>query len=396
MPTTLERLGTGSAEVDRTLGGGLVRGSVNLLAGEPGVGKSTLLLQVLSGIAAAAGRPLLVTAEESLDQVAGRAARLSLPCRTIDAIATSSVADALDAGRRRPVDVMVVDSIQAIKDPALDHGPGSLVQVRHCSAALIDLAKTSGTAVILVGHVTKDGGVAGPKALEHVVDSVLSLEGERTGSLRLLRALKNRFGSCEETGVFTMSPTGLLAVEDPSALLLADRLADVTGSVVFPSLQGTRSVLVEIQALVNRTTHVPPRRVALGLDQRRLSLLLAVLNKRSDVDLGAHEVFVAAAGGIRVAEPAADLSLALALRSAIDEVPVDGTVTAVGEIGLGGEIRRVPDLRRRLIEASRLGFKKALVPPRSDLGDIAMDIVEVSDVAAAFAFVDATTRVRAA
>ncbi|HYI45005.1 MAG TPA: DNA repair protein RadA [Actinomycetota bacterium] len=390
------RLGTGIDEIDRILGGGLVRGSVNLLAGEPGVGKSTLLLQLLAGVASAGGRSLLVTAEESLDQVSQRAARLTLPSNKIDAVSTGFLQDALANARREEPDVLVVDSIQAIQDRSIEQGSGSLVQVRACSAELVALAKSSSMAMILVGHVTKDGAVAGPKTLEHIVDTVLSLEGERGGSLRLLRAMKNRFGSCEETGVFTMTPTGLHVVEDPSALLLADRLAQVSGSIVFPSIQGSRSLLVEIQALVNATNHVPPRRVALGLDQRRLALLLAVINKRTPLDLGAHEVFTAAAGGISVPEPAADLAICLALRSAIADVPINESLVALGEVGLGGEIRRVPNLRRRLIEASRLGFKRALVPARSEVDDVGLEVVEVKDVTSAFAAADACQQTRAA
>ncbi len=390
-----ERVSVGLPEVDRVLGGGLVPGSVCLLAGEPGIGKSTLLLQLVHG-AASAGSSLLVTAEESLPQVTRRAARLKVDLDSIRGLSTSSLTDALAAARAGPCTVLIVDSIQAIEDPDIDGSAGSLVQVRECAAKLVRFAKQTGTAVVIVGHVTKDGAVAGPKTLEHAVDTVLSLEGERTGSLRLLRVVKNRFGSCEETGVFMMTATGLEGVPDPSAMLLADRSESVSGSIVFPSMQGTRPVLVEIQALVTRSEFTQPRRVAIGVDAKRLALLIGILKQHSKVDLSKSDVFVAAAGGVILREPAADLAICLALRSALDDVALDARMVAVGETGLGGEIRRVPDVRRRLVEAARLGFDHACIPPGSSIDDLALRATEVSTVRSAFSRVSKVSRVDAA
>jgi DNA repair protein RadA/Sms len=262
-------------------------------------------------------------------------------------------------------------------------GPGSVAQVRGCAARLVRHAKASGMAVLLVGHVTKEGAVAGPKALEHVVDSVLLIEGERSGSLRLLRAVKNRFGSCEETGVFQMSAGGLEGVPDPSAMLLADRRTGGTGSIVFPGLEGTRPVMVELQALVARSDLPHPRRVAIGVDARRMALLLGVLTSSMKVDLKDRDVFVAAAGGLAVREPGADLALCLALLSQARGVSVPSDVVALGEIGLAGEVRRVPGIERRLAEARRLGFHTAIVPRAVPASPAGVTRVRVERVAAA-------------
>jgi DNA repair protein RadA/Sms len=383
----VERFGSGIAEVDRVLGGGLVPGAVALLAGEPGVGKSTIVLQVLDGVGGDGRRTLLVTGEESAAQVALRAQRLGLDRSRLRVAATCSLEETLAAARAEAPALLVVDSIQTVQSTNLDQVAGSVTQVRDGAAALIRFAKTTGTAVLLVGHVTKEGSVAGPKTLEHLVDVVVTLEGERSGTVRLLRAVKNRFGSCEETGVFVMEERGLQAVPDPSAMLLADRRPGVSGSVVFPGLEGSRPVLVEIQALVTPTTLPHPRRIAIGLDSRRLTLAAAVVAKRAREDLGGSDLFVAAAGGLTIKEPAADLAVALALFSAVEEVPVEAGVVAAGEVGLGGEVRRVPGMERRLFEAARLGFTTALIPRGIRRVPDGVHVLTVADIGAAFAAV---------
>lgn len=378
------RIGSGDGEVDRVLGGGFVPGEVVLLAGEPGVGKSTLVLQVLAGVAASGSSVLLATGEESLAQVALRAARLGLDGDSITAVAESSLPAILGACALHRPELLVVDSIQTVEDPALEQPAGSVVQVRECAAALARHAKTTGTIVVLVGHVTKDGTVAGPRTLEHLVDAVASLEGDRSASLRLLRASKNRFGSCEETGVFTMERDGLAIVPDPSSMLLADRCEGVPGSVVFPGLEGSRPVLVELQALATPSDLPQPRRVALGVDARRLSMLSGVLEK-AGVRLAKRDLFTSAAGGLAVREPAADLALCLAIQSAVSDVAVDARTVALGEVGLGGEIRRVPGTERRLLEAARLGFERALIPAGAATGDSPIETMKVSRLHDAFA-----------
>lgn len=386
------RRSTSSAEMDRVLGGGLVRGQVLLLAGEPGIGKSTLVLQLLDGVRRAGGTVLLVSGEESIEQVSLRARRLDLD-PDMPVAAGVSLAPIIAAAEDRGPDLLVIDSIQTLADPALEHTPGSPTQVRHCAGALVQHAKASGTVVVLVGHVTKDGAVAGPKVLEHLVDTVLTLDGERDGSVRLLRAAKNRFGSCEELGVYEMCSTGLSAVTDPSALLLADRAAGVPGSIVFPGAEGSRPLLVEIQALVSSSGAPQVRRVGIGLDSRRLALATGVLSKRCRVALGNRDVFAAAAGGLTIKEPASDLPLALAIYSSAEEVPIPPGLVAFGEVGLAGEVRRVPGYERRLAEAARLGFNAALVPRGGKQERRDIEVIEVADISAAFdAIVDRHAR----
>jgi len=397
----VERFSTGIAEVDRVVGGGLVPGGVSLLAGEPGIGKSTLVLQLIDGLLRSDRRALLITGEESLGQVALRADRLGVERGRFRAAPTASLLDVLALAASERPDVLVVDSVQTLENAELDQSPGSVIQVRECAAALVRYAKATGTCVILVGHVTKEGSVAGPKTLEHMVDSVLALEGEATGTMRLLRATKNRFGSCDETGVFTMGERGLEAVGDPSAMLLADRRPGVSGSVVFCGLEGTRPVLVELQSLVVDGSPPNVRRVPIGVDAKRLALLVGVLNNRVRQPLSDKDVFVAAAGGFVVREPAGDLPLCLAIHSAATEVPVTDGVVAMGEIGLGGEVRRVPGLSRRLAEAARLGFRRALVPRGTEIEMTGLEIIEVTDVGHALSVLaEATpppsTRIRAA
>jgi DNA repair protein RadA/Sms len=378
-----ERVPTGVDEVDRVLGGGCVAAEVVLLAGEPGIGKSTLVLQLMSSLLTADVPSLLVSGEESIDQVGLRAARLGAPPGRLRAAATGDLARVITTAAAERPRVLIVDSIQTLADPDVDGPPGSLVQVRECASALARFAKLTDVIVILVGHVTKDGGVAGPKTLEHLVDAVLLLEGERSGTLRLLRATKNRFGPCDETGVFTMNGHGLVAVADPSSLLLSDRRPGVAGSIVFPCLEGSRPVLVEVQALVTKSDLSHARRVAIGLDPRRLTLMLGVMSRDAAVSFTSKDVFAAAAGGLSVKEPAADLALCLAALSAGREVPLDTETVAVGEVGLGGEVRKVPGVERRLAEAARMGFRCALVP-RGQGGSAGIETREVGDLVQAF------------
>jgi DNA repair protein RadA/Sms len=389
----LHRFSTGIVELDRVLGGGLVKGEAALLAGEPGVGKSTLVLQLLAGLLGEGRRSILVTGEESLDQVALRARRLDLPVAQLQAVAACSLPAIVALANERTPDVLIVDSVQTLERPDLDQPAGSVTQVRECAAELVRYAKRTGAVLVLVGQVTKEGTIAGPKTLEHMVDAVVNLECERGGALRLLRTSKNRFGSCDEVGVFLMGHHGLDPVEDPSAMFLADRRVGVAGSTVFPSVEGTRPVLIEIQALATSSALPQPRRVPIGVDARRLSLLLGVLTEQAGSQLFAsRDVFVAAAGGFTIREPAVDLAVCSALYSAVKGVAIDGSTVAVGEVGLSGEIRRVPSIGKRLQEAARLGFTTALVPRGVVDVPAGLRVEVISDVSEMFAHVDRTTR----
>jgi len=376
-------LPTGVSELDRVLGGGLVPGSVTLLGGEPGIGKSTLLLQVLALLAASGPNCLLVSAEESAPQVRLRASRLGPLPDGLLVLAETSLPAILDAVDACAPSVCVVDSIQAVADPELGSPPGSVGQVRDCAHALTRLAKLTGVAVVLVGHVTKDGALAGPRALEHVVDTVLSFEGDRHHALRLLRAVKHRFGATGELGLFEMTDAGMQGVEDPSGLLLGDRRRGVPGSAVVTALEGRRPLLVEVQSLIGPAAPSGPRRSAQGLDAGRLALLLAVLERRVGVALSHLEVFVSAVGGVRLTEPAADLGVALALASAASGVALPDDLIAFGEVGLGGELRQVPHGARRLAEAARLGFTQALVPASAPSGPDGLRVIRASTLAEA-------------
>ncbi len=377
------RIETGIAELDRVLGGGLVPGSVVLIGGEPGIGKSTLCLQLALGIAAPQdgalaparserserrnelGRVLYVTGEESLEQVRLRAVRLGELGDRVLALAETRVEALAKPWRDAKPSLVLIDSIQTLRTERVESAPGSVAQVRECAALLAATAKTHGTALVLVGHVTKEGTLAGPRVLEHLVDVVLSFEGERGHPFRLLRATKNRYGSTQEVGVFTMGEHGLDVVENPSELFLAERHAGAPGSCIVPVLEGSRPMLLEVQALVAPAGYGTARRTCLGIDDARVALLLAVLDRRSDVDLLSRDVYVNVAGGVRVAEPAADLAVALALASSRLDLPLPADVAACGEIGLGGEIRRVARLEERLREAARLGYGRVLVPARA-------------------------------
>jgi DNA repair protein RadA/Sms len=350
---------TGVDELDRVLGGGLIPGSVTLLGGEPGVGKSTLLTQLLGRWP---GRALYVSAEESAQQVRLRAERLAAVRDELWLQAETSLPAIVRAIETIEPELVVVDSVQAIADPEIASAPGSVVQVRECAHALVHEAKRRGVSIVLVGHVTKEGGLAGPRVLEHVVDTVLSFEGERHHALRLLRAAKHRFGPTSELGLFEMSETGLIGVPDPSRLFLADRRLGVAGSVVVPTMEGNRPLLVELQALVARSSLPQPRRSAQGLDHGRLSLLLAVLERRAAISFAQLDVYASVVGGVRLTDPGTDLAVCLAAASALDQRALPAGLVVCGEIGLGGELRQVAHTPRRLAEAARLGFRRAIVP----------------------------------
>ncbi|WP_334144094.1 DNA repair protein RadA [Rhabdothermincola sp.] len=354
---------TGVPEVDRVLGGGLVPGSVTLVGGEPGVGKSTLLLQVAAAMTRAERRVLYVSAEESVQQVRLRAERLDTITPTLWLAAETAVPAVVAQVAAVSPDCLIIDSLHTLHHPDSASAPGSVTQVRECAAALVREAKARALATILVGHVTKDGALAGPRVVEHLVDTVLSFEGERHHALRALRVVKHRFGPTDRLGMFEMTGAGLGAVPDPSRLFLADRRAGVPGSVVVPMLDGHRPLLVEIQALVGPDGQAPaPRRAAQGVDRGRLSTVVAVLEQRVGAPLGRADVYASAIGGVRVCEPGADLAVALAIMSSLAGEPVPSEVVVCGEIGLGGELRQVNQCQRRLAEAARLGFTAAIVP----------------------------------
>ncbi len=372
---------TGIDELDRVLGGGLVPGAVTLLGGEPGIGKSTLLLQLA---AAWPTRTLYVSGEESAQQVRLRAERLGAIASNLWLLAETSLPHVVAALDTVQPDLVIIDSIQSIADPDLGSAPGTVVQVRGCTHRLVAEAKQRGIPMVLVGHVTKDGGLAGPRVLEHVVDTVLSFEGDRHHALRLLRAVKHRFGSTNELGVFEMVEHGLVGVPDASSLFLTDRRPGVAGSAVTPTLEGHRPLLVEVQALTNKVTSgVPPRRSAQGLDPGRLALLLAVLERRARLPMGQHEVFASAVGGVRLTEPGSDLPMCLAIVSALADHPLPADVISFGEIGLAGELRQVAHASRRLAEAARLGFSRAIVPANSANGVDGISLVRVATLSEA-------------
>jgi DNA repair protein RadA/Sms len=375
---------TGVSELDRVLGGGLIAGSVSLLAGEPGIGKSTLLLQALSTMAGRGARCLLVCAEESVAQVRLRADRLGVQPPSLLIVAETSLPVVLAIAESLAPDVIAVDSIQTVYDPDAPGAPGSVTQVRDCAQRLVRNAKEHGAATVLVGHVTKDGAIAGPRVLEHIVDTVLSFEGDRDHGVRTLRALKHRFGPTDELGVFEMTGEGLHGVPDASSLLLTERRAETPGSVVAAAIEGARPLLVEVQALVTKSSAPIPRRGAQALDSGRLSLLIAVLQERAGVDLAAFDVYANVAGGVRVAEPGIDLAVAMAVTSARTDRAVPADTVLIGEVGLGGELRQVPQVARRLVEAARLGFTRAIVPA-STPDTPGIELLRAADLIAAFA-----------
>jgi DNA repair protein RadA/Sms len=376
---------TGIEEMDRVLGGGLVPGSVTLVGGEPGIGKSTLLLQATIQMARSGLRCLLVCAEESAQQVKRRASRLGPLPDGVWVVAETSLPGVRAAVGEVEPDILIVDSIQTLSDPEVESGPGSVSQVRGCALSLVELSKERSLATVMVGHVTKDGALAGPRVLEHMVDTVLTFEGERHHALRLLRATKHRFGPTGDLGLFEMTDGGLRGVPDPSSLFLGDRRPGATGSCVFPAMEGQRPLLVEIQALVTGQSLIMPRRSASGLDAGRLALLLAVLDERASVILSGREVYISAVGGVRVSEPGADLATALALASAGCNVPLPADLVACGELGLAGELRQVSHTPRRLAEAARLGFRQALVPMSAEVPSGPLEVIRASTLAGAIA-----------
>ena len=360
-----DRASTGIAEFDRALGGGLVPGSATLLGGDPGIGKSTLLLQAAANLARRGLSVAYISGEEAVDQVRLRARRLGLGDAPVQLAAATSVRDILTTmSKGAPPALLVIDSIQTMHSDLIEGAPGTVSQVRASAQELIRFAKDRGSALMLVGHVTKDGTIAGPRVLEHMVDTVLSFEGERSHQYRILRASKNRFGGTDEIGVFAMQEEGLAEVGNPSALFLTDRAEQVTGATVFPALEGTRPVLVEIQALVVRlSSGATPRRAVVGWDSGRLAMILAVLEARCGLSFSTAEVYLNIAGGYRISDPAADLAVAAALVSALSERPLPSDAVLFGEVALSGEIRPVAHGALRLKESAKLGFNRALVPP---------------------------------
>ena len=357
-----ERLVSGIAEMDRVLGGGIVPGSLVLIGGDPGIGKSTLILQLLSSLAARQHQVLYVTGEESVRQIRMRAGRLAIGEREIFVSTENCVEAVVDLARQLRPALLAVDSIQTVFSEEVGSAPGSVTQVREATARLLQLAKSTHLPILLVGHVTKDGAIAGPRVLEHMVDTVLYFEGDRGQVFRILRTVKNRFGSTNEIGVFEMQERGLVGVDNPSALFLAERPVNVPGSVVLPSVEGTRPILVEVQALVSRSSLGTARRTAIGADPQRLALLTAVLEKKLGVTLFDHDIFLNIAGGIRIVEPALDLGVVAALLSSFFEKPIDPATVVCGEVGLAGEVRAVGQMEMRLREAGRLGFGTFLMP----------------------------------
>lgn len=359
----MPRIVTGSRELDRLMGGGIMRGSIALVAGDPGIGKSTLMTEL--------GRyldpltVLYVSGEESARQVKLRAQRLDAAVQNVLLLAETNTEAILGAIEESMPDVIVIDSIQTLYDPDVSSAPGSVTQIRESAAALMQLTKKMNAATFLVGHVTRSGSIAGPRVLEHLVDTVLYFEGDQNHGYRILRAVKNRFGSTNEIGVFEMTTVGLKEVLNPSEIFLSERQSGATGSCVICAMEGTRPLLMEVQALVSPTSYGTPQRTSTGFDPKRLQLLLAVLEKREGLVLSGQDVFLNVAGGMRAEEPAADLGVAIAIASSLNDIPADQCGVLIGEVGLGGEVRGVSRLEIRLRECAKLGFKTAVVPSRS-------------------------------
>ena len=374
------RIGTGLGELDRVLGGGLVRGSVVLLGGDPGIGKTTLLLQSLALVQKNSDFPVLyISGEESADQIALRARRLGVPSEDLRLLTETKVEDIIATTVSLRPTVFVVDSVQTLYSEALQSPPGTVAQVRECASRLVGLAKSEGLALYLIGHVTKEGSIAGPRILEHMVDTTLYFEGDTDARYRIVRAIKNRFGAVNEIGVFQMTDSGLREVSNPSAILLSRHEKPVAGSVVLAMREGSRPMLVEVQALVDENTYSTPRRVTVGLDPNRLSMLLAILNRQGGLSTAGCDVFVNVVGGVRVTETAADLAIVLAVLSSMKDRPLAEGLVVFGEIGLAGEIRPVPGGADRLRESFKHGYKKAIAP-RGNVPRDLPDGVEISVV----------------
>jgi DNA repair protein RadA/Sms len=382
-PDSARSCATGIDELDRALGGGFVPGAVVLLAGEPGVGKSTLLLEAAAHYARADRRSLYVTGEESAAQVRVRAERINVLAPHLYLAAETDIGAVLRHLDDVEPGLLIVDSVQTMAVAGVDGAAGGITQVRHVAASLIAIAKERNISMVLVGHVTKDGSIAGPRILEHLVDVVLHFEGERHSRLRLLRAVKNRYGACDEVGCFDLTETGIVGMADPSGLFLSHRVDPVAGTCVTVSLEGRRPMLAEVQALVAKSTLPSPRRTSSGLDASRVSMVLAVTERRAKVLLANSDVFTATVGGVRLTEPAIDLAVALAVAGAVSDRPLPPGLVAIGEVGLAGEVRRVDAVGHRLAEAVRLGFTHALVPPDSGPFPDGMIAIEAVDLARA-------------
>jgi len=379
------RMSTGISEFNRVLGGGIVSGSLVLLGGEPGIGKSTLVLQTADNLGKGKARVLYVSGEESASQIKLRAERLNLNLQNLDFLSERNIDAIVATIEKLKPRLVIIDSIQTVSSDEFPSEAGSVTQVRLCTQKLQETAKDMGISIFLIGHVTKEGNVAGPKTLEHLVDTVLYLEGERYHTFRLLRGIKNRFGSTDETGVLEMTQKGLLEVKNPSELFLEERKLNLPGSCVTATIEGMRAFLVEIQALCSTTVFGYPKRTASGLSLNRLQLIVAVLKKRARLRLANQDIYVSVAGGFRVSEPAIDLALALAIFSAFSDKPLDPHLAALGEIGLSGELRRVSQVEKRLKEAKNLGFKRIILPGSSKIKTIDLEIIRADTIKEAIA-----------
>jgi DNA repair protein RadA/Sms len=380
----LPRIQPESAEFSRVLGGGIVPGSVVLVGGDPGIGKSTLLLQEATQMSSETNKVLYVTGEESMEQIKMRADRLAVASQHLYIFAETEIEFVLNTIEKIKPGLVIIDSIQTMYTTNLESAPGSVSQVRECALKLIQLAKSSGTPIFLVGHVTKEGYLAGPKVLEHMVDALLLFEGDREHFYRILRAVKNRFGSTSEIGVFEMLESGLKDVINPSAVFLSERQSNTSGSTVICCMEGTRPILVEVQALATTTKYGYPQRTTTGMDYKRLVLLLGVLEKRLGYHVGSMDVFLNAVGGIRIDEPAADLGIITSVASSVRNKEIDGKTIFIGEVGLGGELRSVSHIESRIREAEKMGFKRAIIPKGNEKGLKSFELIRVQAVKTAY------------
>lgn len=383
-----DRFSTLITELDRVLGGGVVRGSLTLVGGDPGIGKSTILIQVSNNVAKSSKRVLYVSGEESSAQIKLRAQRLGISSENLYILTENNMDIIKEHVRRQKPDMLVIDSIQTMFCPELTSVQGTVSQIKECTAHLMGIAKKEGVSTFIVGHVTKDGAIAGPKVMEHMVDTVLYFEGERFNNYRLLRAVKNRFGSTNELGVFEMRGEGLVEIDNPSRVLISEKPQDVSGSVIVATVEGTRAMLIELQALVAPTSFGYPRRAATGVDQNRVGLLLAVLEKRVGLQIQNQDVYVNIVGGIRINEPSMDLGIAIAIASSFRNKPVENHLAVCGEVGLTGEIRAVSFIEKRIAECKKLGFKSIIIPKscaEALRGDPQIEIIPVSNLAQAIA-----------
>jgi DNA repair protein RadA/Sms len=371
------RIRSDLGEFDRTVGGGIVPGSSLLIGGDPGIGKSTLLLQLAGRYADSGVRSLYITGEESQNQIKIRADRLGVHSDLIDVACLIDVDEIIAALNRETYKILIIDSIQTLKSAQLDSSQGTVSQIRESVSTLLDVCQVKEVTSFLIGHVTKEGAIAGPKVLEHMVDVVLYFEGEKNHMFRILRAEKNRYGATSEIGIFAIESDGLKPVENPSAVFLAERSLESYGSVIVAAMEGSRPILLELQGLVSRSSYGYPQRVSSGFDPKRLALLLAILDKREKIAFGDKDVFVNITGGLKIAEPAIDLGVIVALVSSLEEVAIKRKLIVIGEVGLGGEVRPVPNLERRLREAARLGFEQAIVPARAKLDSGLTQQIEV-------------------